>query len=120
MGEQKKSMIRPEECEDWIQDRFHNNDLFHQKGEWATIHIETPATASIHIEYRRNNLKHEIDGQCNFQSLDAWMTHISKEVHDKEWHGILGETRIRKNGHNTDTDRMTILRGENDADYEVD
>eukprot|EP00548_Thalassiothrix_antarctica_P005808 CAMPEP_0194146454 /NCGR_PEP_ID=MMETSP0152-20130528/20601_1 /TAXON_ID=1049557 /ORGANISM="Thalassiothrix antarctica, Strain L6-D1" /LENGTH=469 /DNA_ID=CAMNT_0038846979 /DNA_START=152 /DNA_END=1561 /DNA_ORIENTATION=+ len=120
LTEQKKSTIRPAECENWIQDRFHNNDLFLQKGEWSTIHIETPDTVSLHIEYRRNNLQREVEGQCNFQSLDAWMTRVSKEIHDEEWNGILGETRVRKNHHHSDEDRFTILRGENDADYELD
>jgi len=116
LTEKKRSMINPTECEHWIQERFEQNDLFLQGGEWSTIHIETP-TVSLHIEYRRDNSQREVDGQCNFQSLDSWMTNVSPSLHNDVWNGILGETRT---GDETDKDRLKILRGKKDADYEVD
>jgi len=114
LTEQQRSTIRPVECEGWIQERFAKNDLFMQKGQWSTIHIESPEI-SFHVEYRRNNLDHDVDGQCNFQSLDAWMTRVSKVLYGEKWNGILGETR-NKNGVEG---RFNILRGQNDSDYEV-
>jgi len=114
LTEQKRSTIRPAECESWIQERFAKNDLFMQKGQWSTIHVESPEI-SFHVEYRRGNLNRDVDGQCNFQSLDAWMTRVSKVLYGENWNGILGETR-NKNGVEG---RLNILRGQNDSDYEV-
>jgi len=116
LTEEKRSMINPTECEQWMQERLERNDLFLQDGEWSTIHIETPAV-SLHLEYRRNNAHKKVDGQCQFQSLDSWMTNVSPSLHNDVWNGILGETRL---GDETDTDRFKILRGKQDTDYEVD
>merc|ERR1711933_370374 len=78
------------------------------------VHGETPKV-SLHVEYRRNNIDRDVEGQCDFQSLDAWMTRVSKDLFEGEWNGILGETRNKKGVEG----RENILRGPNDADYEV-
>jgi len=128
--EKKRYMIEPKECESWIAERQKQNDLFLQRGQWSTIHIETP-DLSLHIEYRRNNLHMEEDitkgKQCpNFQSLDAWMTDISPELNDKfSWYGVLGETKTKLYFDSAKEqqilhDRSLLLRGKNDSDYEVD
>merc|ERR1711937_640676 len=114
LSEQKQHTIRPTECEGWIKERLEKNDVFLQKGQWSTMHIETPEI-SLHIEYRRDNMNRDVEGQCNYQSLDGWMTRVSKELHVEEWNGILGETR----GKTGVEGRQNILRGPNDTDCEV-
>lgn len=114
--DQRGAMIDPSECERWTNDRMMNDDLFQQYGLWSTIHIETPIVA-FHVEFRRSNLddpQKDIN-QCSFESLDAWMTWVSPELKSQEWNGILGETRYNKSN-----DRAKLLRGKDDADYEVD
>ena len=112
-------MLDPEECDSWIKDRIANNDLFDQQGGWATIHIETPMV-SFHLEVRQSdpNTSH-----CTYQSLDTWISHMSKDFVDEEWRGILGETRTLKRdkeGNPVMYDRQAILDCREDEAYEVD
>lgn len=105
-------------CRKWIEKRAVNDDLFQQAGGWSTIHIETPLV-SIHVEYRQSQGG---DGSCPSHSLDAWMSHVSLEMHNQDWQGILGETRLRKfdsEGGQIKSDRSRLLIGKEDNDYEV-
>eukprot|EP00547_Thalassionema_nitzschioides_P007125 CAMPEP_0194213942 /NCGR_PEP_ID=MMETSP0156-20130528/14882_1 /TAXON_ID=33649 /ORGANISM="Thalassionema nitzschioides, Strain L26-B" /LENGTH=981 /DNA_ID=CAMNT_0038942091 /DNA_START=51 /DNA_END=2996 /DNA_ORIENTATION=+ len=116
----KYTMIDPLECDQWIEDRWQRNDLFQQRGQWSTIYIETPLV-SFHVEYRRSDWFHK---KCDFQSLDAWMTTVSKTLEEQpEWQGILGETKHKiyheQTGSQIKSDRLQLLRGKDDADYEV-
>jgi len=116
------TMIDPAECNDWIQKRKEKDDLFSQGGLWSTIYIETPLV-SFHIEYRQSNPE-KMDRACDFQSLDAWMSKVSNKLDNQEWNGILGETKKMIYDPLTEqqirTDRSQLLRGKDDADYEVD
>jgi len=120
LRENKAKMIDPEDCDDWIDERSKNNDLFQQKGQWSTLYIETELV-SFHIEYRRSDF---YDRQCDFQALDAWMTKVSSTVETEQWSGILGETKYKvydkTTGDQIKSDRDQLLRGKDDADYEVD
>jgi len=117
LTENKGTMIDPEQCQLWMLNRKMNDDLFRQPGMWSTIHIETPLV-NFHIEYRRSGDANPEQQQCNFESLDAWMTWVSPELlQTQEWNGILGETR---NSNNKSNDRYQLLRSKDDADYEVD
>jgi len=120
LSDKKMTMIDAEECGTWIDDRVNNNDLFQQKGHWSTLHIDTDV-ASFHVEYRRSDW---FNRRCDFQSLDAWMTKVEGKMEKVEWNGILGETKKKIYDANTGeqvlSDRMKLLRGKDDADYEVD
>lgn len=120
LSDNKAKMIDEKECNDWIENRIKNDDLFQQKGQWSTLYIETNHVA-FHVEYRRSDWYHR---KCDFQSLDAWMTKVSDIINDAEWDGILGETRYtiydKTTGEQITTDRYKLLRGKADADYEVD
>ena len=122
LTEKHETMIDSEECFSWIKEREVKNDLFEQKGYWSSLYVETPVV-SFHIEYRMSN-PNKLDGPCDFQSLDAWMVTVSDELEKQEWHGILGETKQtiyeKATGNQIMTDRTLLLRGPNDADYEVD
>lgn len=119
LKENKASMINPNTCAGWIKVRGELDDLFQQKGEWSTVYVETPV-ASFHVEYRRSDI---YDRKCDFQSLDAWMTKVSDKMEKEEWAGILGETKYKvydlNTGEQIKTDRNQLLRGKDDADYEV-
>lgn len=118
LANNKAKMISPSECVAWINNRVSSDDLFQQKGHWSTIYVETPQV-SFHIEYRRSN---SYNPQCDFQSLDAWMTKVLDRVENTEWNGILGETRNKVydfTGAQIKSDRSLILRGKEDSDYEV-
>jgi len=120
--EKNKTMIDPEECMVWIDDRKNRNDLFRQKGLWSSLYIETHSV-SFHIEYRQSNPDVPIEKQCNFQSLDAWMTTVSENLDEQSWQGILGETKERiynKQGQQILSDRHLLLLGKEDINYEVD
>lgn len=55
-------------------------------------------------------------------SLDAWITSVSPEFEAEHWTGIMGETKTLKFYPGSDeviTDRLQILKGTNDSDYEV-
>jgi len=121
LSEKTETMIDPEECADWIEDRRIKDDLFQQKGYWSSLHVQTPAV-SFHIEYRQSN-DDKFDRPCDFQSLDAWIVTVSKDSAKQEWQGILGETKQKiydNMGQQVMKDRQVLLRGPNDADYEVD
>jgi len=115
----KSTMIDKEGCESWIDDRTRKDDLFQQRGHWSTLHIETPLV-SLQVEYRRSDW---FDPKCDFQSLDAWMTKVSDKMEQTDWAGILGETKYKvydsQTGEQVKTDRSKLLRGKDDADYEV-
>lgn len=120
LSDKKATMIDPVECGAWIDERVGNNDLFDQKGHWSTLYIETDVV-SFHIEYRRSDW---VNPKCDFQSLDAWMTKVDGKMEKVEWNGILGETKEKKydatTGQQILSDRSKLLRGADDADYEVD
>jgi len=112
-------MIDSEECEGWLNDRIANDDLFEQGGQWATVHIRTPLI-SFHVEYRQND---GMDGGCAFNSIDAWITDASTIMKGQQWKGIIGETRYPKyyaDGRPITSDRVMLLVGKDDEDYEVD
>mmetsp|Transcript_21127 Transcript_21127/g.31314 ORF Transcript_21127/g.31314 Transcript_21127/m.31314 type:complete len:515 (-) Transcript_21127:156-1700(-) len=119
LSDQKLKMIDPSECGSWIDDRSAYNDLFDQKGHWSTIYVETPEV-SFHIEYRRSDW---FDPKCDYQSLDAWMTKVTKKMDKEDWGGVLGETKVKifdkATGEQIKSDRMKLLQGKDDADYEV-
>jgi len=120
--EKNETMIHPKECIEWIDDRKNKHDLFQQKGLWSSLHLQTHSV-SFHIEYRQSNPNTPIEEQCKFQSLDAWMTTIPKELDQQTWQGILGETKKRKynkQGQQILSDRHLLLWGNEDIDYEVD
>jgi len=119
MADTKQTMIDPLECNSWIEDRINNVDLFQQRGEWSTIYIQGPF-ASLHIEYRQSDW---FNPTCRFQSLDSWMTTVSARLEKTEWHGILGETKNKvydASRNQIKSDRSQLLRGKDDADYEVE
>eukprot|EP00547_Thalassionema_nitzschioides_P017286 CAMPEP_0194249430 /NCGR_PEP_ID=MMETSP0158-20130606/20457_1 /TAXON_ID=33649 /ORGANISM="Thalassionema nitzschioides, Strain L26-B" /LENGTH=568 /DNA_ID=CAMNT_0038985947 /DNA_START=392 /DNA_END=2098 /DNA_ORIENTATION=+ len=120
LSDQQASMIDPKECQEWMDDRLSKNDVFQQKGHWSTLYIETEQV-SFHVEYRRSDW---FQPACDFQSLDAWMTKVSDEMEStSEWSGILGETKYKiydaTSGEQIMADRSLLLRGKDDADYEV-
>ena len=105
-------------CSQWMEKRVQNDDLLLQAGGWSTIHIETKYI-SLHVEYRQNQ---GLDGNCPSHSLDAWITDVSKELHNQLWQGVLGETRFTKldsAGGQIVSDRSRLLAGKKDSDYEV-
>lgn len=116
------TMINLNECKEWIQERVQKSDLFQQTGLWSTIYIDTPLV-SFHVEYRRSDPQ-KVREQCDFQSLDAWMTNVSPVLNKQNWNGILGETKNMIVDSETKqpiiSDRKKLLRGKHDADYEVD
>lgn len=120
LRDNKAKMIDAEGCGDWMEDRLKNNDLFNQKGHWSTLYIETDLV-SFHVEYRRSDWHNR---QCDFQSLDAWMTKVSATLDHVEWDGILGETKYKvydqTTGDQIKSDRDQLLRGKDDEDYEVE
>jgi len=134
----REHMVAPLVCQDWIERRASNSDLFQQVGGWTTIYIETPMI-SFHVEYRQiskpsgggSGLPQDIvvngvlfpgtKSTCISHVLDAWLTHISPEVKKEQWDGILGETRSIKmdeDGTPIRENRNIILQG-SDVDYEV-
>ena len=122
LSDKKDTMMFAPECLNWIQEREKKNDLFQQQGHWASLYIETPLV-SFHVEYRRSNLDIDVENQCNFQSLDAWMTTVSDTLEREDWKGILGETKSKlydADGQQIMSDRQLLLTGEEDVDYEVD
>jgi len=109
-------MLDHEECYEWMKDRSKFDDLFLQNGHWTTIHIETPLV-SFHVEYRKSR-----DVDCMSHSLDAWITRVSPEFEAEQWNGIMGETRFPEfypGSEQMITDRLQILKGKKDSDYEV-
>jgi len=121
LSEKNETMINPQECLAWIEDRKNKNDLFQQKGLWSSLYVQTPSV-SFHIEYRQSNLV-PIEEQCTYQSLDAWMTTVSKKSDSQSWQGILGETKkdiYDDQGQQILSDRKHLLRGNRDMDYEVE
>eukprot|EP00591_Stephanopyxis_turris_P004699 CAMPEP_0195532526 /NCGR_PEP_ID=MMETSP0794_2-20130614/38424_1 /TAXON_ID=515487 /ORGANISM="Stephanopyxis turris, Strain CCMP 815" /LENGTH=1057 /DNA_ID=CAMNT_0040664783 /DNA_START=62 /DNA_END=3236 /DNA_ORIENTATION=- len=117
--EGEDEMVNPKLCEEWIQERLDNDDLFFQPGGWSRMHIETP-TLSFHIEYRQGPC---VAGRCcSFHSMDTWMSKVSRDMKSLEWQGILGETRKPKHdatGKQIISDRNELLLGKMDSDYEV-
>eukprot|EP00591_Stephanopyxis_turris_P008745 CAMPEP_0195527406 /NCGR_PEP_ID=MMETSP0794_2-20130614/29054_1 /TAXON_ID=515487 /ORGANISM="Stephanopyxis turris, Strain CCMP 815" /LENGTH=604 /DNA_ID=CAMNT_0040658305 /DNA_START=125 /DNA_END=1939 /DNA_ORIENTATION=+ len=108
--EDRGQILDPENCHAWILDRAKKNDLFSQRGGWATIHIETP-TIKFHVEYRQGTDK------CNFHNIDIWISEISPVLLEDEWGGILGETRDPKLY--SSEGQMSIISGKDCEDYEV-
>ncbi len=107
-----------ETCSKWVERRVRNDDLLLQAGGWSTIHVETKFI-SLHVEYRQNQDPNE---NCSSHSLDAWITDVSKDLHNQMWQGILGETRFKKldsAGGQIISDRSRLLAGKRDSDYEV-
>jgi hypothetical protein len=112
----KKTMIDPQDCDNWINDRKHYNDLFVQPGRSSTIIIETK-DITLHIEYRQENER------CDAHSIDVWISSISPVLLDQPWEGIIGETKKEAISPRTDNqvymDRYEVLKFRNDEDYEV-
>lgn len=112
----KKTMIDPQECQEWINDRQRYGDLFMQPGRYSTIIIQTE-DITLHLEYKQESER------CNAHSIDVWISSISPGLLEEDWEGVIGETKDNSYGHtggdSVMVDRTEALKHSEDSAYEV-
>lgn len=108
----KDTMIDKEVCQQWIEERKLNGDLFDQAGHYSTIIVKTDAV-TFHIEYKQENER------CNAHSLDVWVSKASPEITMQNWEGVIGETKEPTDANKDKFDRKQVLKYAEDSDYEV-
>ena len=106
------TMVDKDVCDDWINERQSNNDLFQQAGEWSTIIVKTEEI-NFHIEYKQEHKR------CNAHSVDVWISSVSPDLLEEDWEGVIGETKDPSNHAGEKVERSDVLKYPDDVSYEV-
>ena len=116
LGTIRNTMVDKESCDEWMDKRRHNGDLFAQSGRWSTIVIQT-RDISLHVEYKQESER------CTAHDLDVWISAVNEETYNKEhWEGIIGETKnvnFKREGDFKEMKRSKALKYRKDQAYEV-